>query len=219
MAAEQDSSGGGADDDGGGDVVDFNALHAALGDLPPPSSSAPVLGAVTSDGKNNATYASARPHTIPPTRAPAVDPNAPSIVVAEDALPPASVPNIPLNAAAQMTIPMGSPILSGVAAMSPGPMPVAGHGFDPRYPAQENVQQTMHMAGRPVAVAPIPRRPRTPTMVVRPRGPSGKKKAFVFIAMLLLVVGVGVGLIAVLQPAGLSLDSILGKSPSTAPRK
>lgn len=236
MAAEQDSSGSGADgaasaeDDSGGDVVDFNALHAALGDLPPPpTSSTPNLGTTDSSGKNNAQYASARPHTIPPTRAPAAaDLNAPSIVVADD--PPQSVPNMPIanpvNPAAQMTIPMNSPILSGVGAVSPGPMPVAGqlgrppspsHPFDPRYPASDNVQQTMHMPGRPVA--PIPRRPRSPTMVVRARGPSGKKKALVFIAMLLLVVGIGVGIIVVVQPAGLNLDVILGRSPATAPKK
>lgn len=240
MAAEQDNSGSGADgaanaeDDAGADVVDFNALHAALGDLPPPpTSSTPNLGgAATSDGKNNATYASARPHTIPPTRAPAVDPNAPSIVVSDEVVmpPPSSVPNMPV-ASSQMTIPMGSPMMGGVGAVSPGPMPVAplvrppspSHPFDPRYPAQDNVQQTMHMAGRPVApgapIAPIPRRPRSPTMVVRARGPSGKKKALVFIGMLLLVVGVGVGVIIVVQPAGLSIDTILGKPPVPAPPK
>lgn len=224
-AGEHDRSGGGggadgaanAEEDSGADVVDFNALHAALGDLPPPpTSSTPNIGAATSDGKNNATYASARPHTIPPTRAPATDINAPSIVVADDPPPPTSVPNMPV-ASAQMTIPMGSPIMSGVGAVSSGPIPVAplhrppspSHPFDPRYPAQDNVQQTMHMPGRPVA--PIPRRPRTPTMVVRARGPSGKKKALVFIGMLLLVVGVGIGVIIVVQPAGLSIDTILGK--------
>lgn len=243
MSAEHDSSGSGSgtgvdvpvnvEDDGTADVVDFNALHAALGDLPPPpTSSTPNLGgAVTSDGKNNATYASARPHTIPPTRAPAVDPHAPSIVVADDlGPPPSSVPNMPIGtptapivASAQMTIPMGSPIMSGVGAVSPGPMPVAplgrppspSHPFDPRFPAQDAVQQTMHMPGRPVA--PIPRRPRAPTMVVRARGPSGKKKALVFIGMLLLVVGIGLGVIIVVQPAGLNLDVILGRPAATGP--
>lgn len=242
MAAEQDSSGSSAedgaanaeDDAPAADVVDFNALHAALGDLPPPpTSSTPNLsGAATSDGKNAATYASARPHTIPPTRAPAVDPNAPSIVVADDvvAVPPSSsVPNMPAAASSQMTIPMGSPIMSGVGAVSSGPMPIAplvrppspSHPFDPRYPAQDNVQQTMHMPGRPVA--PIPRRPRSPTMVVRARGPSGKKKALVFIGMLLLVVGIGVGIILVVQPAGLNIDALFGKpaapAPAPAPRR
>jgi len=131
-----------------------------------------------------------------------------------------SVPNMPVGmGGAQMTIPMGSPIMSGVGAVSPGPMPVApihrppspSHPFDPRYPAQDNVQQTMHMPGRPIA--PIPRRPRSPTMVVRARGPSGKKKALVFIGMLLLVVGVGIGVIVVVQPAGLSIETIFGKAP------
>src|SRR3954469_16308323 len=115
MAADEHRSGSGADgaanaeDDGGGDVVDFNALHAALGDLPPPptSSTPNVGGAATSDGKNNAQYASARPHTIPPTRAPLVDMNAPSIVVSDDFTGPApQMPNMPsAMQTAQMTIP------------------------------------------------------------------------------------------------------------------
>jgi hypothetical protein len=220
MAADHDNS----DDDGGADVVDFNALHAALGDLPPPpTSSTPNVSSVaTSDGKNNATYVSARPHTIPPTRAPVTDLHAPSIVVADDFTGPApsSMPNMPLTPGApgaQMTIPMGAPGLGGVGAVSSGSMPIAplnrpaspGHHFDPRYPAQDNVQQTMHMPGRPIA--PIPRQTRSPTMVVRTRGPSGTKKALVFIFMLLLVVGVGIGVIIVLQPAGLSIDTLLGK--------
>ena len=67
----------------------------------------------------------------------------------------------------------------------------------------------MHMAGRPVA--PIPRHPRAPTMVVRTRGPSGKKKALVFLTMLLVVLAVGIGVIVVWHPAGLKVDMLLGK--------
>jgi hypothetical protein len=219
MGADHNNS----DDDGGADVVDFNALHAALGDLPPPpTSSTPNVSSVaTSDGKNNATYASARPHTIPPTRAPVTDLHAPSIVVADDFTGPAptSVPNMALTPGApgaQMTMPMGGPGM-GVGAVSSGTIPVAplnrpaspSHHFDPRYPAQDNVQPTMHMPGRPIP--PIPRQARNPTMVVRTRGPSGKKKALVFIAMLLLVVGVGIGVIIVVHPAGLTIETLLGK--------
>src|SRR5690606_27710444 len=66
------------------DVVDFDALHAALGDLPPPpTSSSPMVG--ESQGRSSATYASARPHTIPPTRAPDADEvNAPPVIVQTD---------------------------------------------------------------------------------------------------------------------------------------
>lgn len=200
------------------DVVDFDALHAALGDIPPPpTSSTPVVSEAQSSGKNNATYASARPHTIPPTRAPVVDMNAPSIVIADEVQ---SRPNIPV-AHNQMTIPMGSPMLSGVGAVSPGAMPVArppspSHpGYDaPRFPANEAVQQTMHMAGRPV---PLPRRPRSPTMVVRPRGPSSKQKVLVFLAMLFLVVGLGIAALAVLRPGALGIEGIPGMKTATPP--
>ncbi|MBX3228141.1 MAG: hypothetical protein KIT84_27050 [Labilithrix sp.] len=208
-----------SDEEEKADVVDFDALHAALGDIPPPpTSSTPALAEATSGGKNNAQYSSARPHTIPPTRAPAVDMNAPSIVIADD-VPPTSQPNMPAAAAAaQMTIPMGSPILSGVGAVSPGPMPVAvrapsaSHpGFDgPRHPANDAVQQTMHMPGRPIAP---PRRPRSPTMVVHARGPSRAKKMLVFFAMLLFVVGVGVAVLAFVRPGGIGIEGF-GKKPA-----
>lgn len=69
------------------DVVDFDALHAALGDLPPPPpSSTPILS--ESQGRANATYASARPRPVPSTRPPAVDLDAPAVIVApEDTAP------------------------------------------------------------------------------------------------------------------------------------
>src|SRR3954469_7320934 len=65
--------------------VDFDALHAALGDPLEYEelSSGPAIdkaagdsagtGVSESSGATNATYASARPRTIPPTRAPAED--------------------------------------------------------------------------------------------------------------------------------------------------
>lgn len=215
--ADPAEAAGGAED-GDADVVDFNALHAALGDLPPapPSSSSPSIS--ESQGKNSATYSSSRPHTIPPTRAPVADPNAPSIVIADDP-PPQSAPAPHVNMTAQMTIPMGSPILSGVGAVSPGPMPVApqrpttpNHHFDPpRHPAADNVQQTIHMPGRPIAP---PRRPRSPTMVVRVRGPSSTKKVLVFVMMLLLVVGIGLVILIVLRPGGIGLDSLPNGKPA-----
>jgi hypothetical protein len=75
-------------DEGAADVVDFDALHAALGELPPPpTSSRPMLS--ESQGRMNATYASVRPHKIPSTRPPSVGLNVPRVIVApEDLIPP-----------------------------------------------------------------------------------------------------------------------------------
>jgi hypothetical protein len=114
-----------ADADAG--AVDFDALHAALGDplaldeLPPVSSSHGAHGAheaaavpppppraksspalAESSGRSSATYASARPRTIPPTRASVEDPNVPPVIVASDDTVPSAPP-------AAMTVPMARP--------------------------------------------------------------------------------------------------------------
>src|SRR5688572_11641564 len=62
--------------------VDFDALHAALGDLPQPTGSVPPKLAGDSEGRSSATYSSARPHTIPPTHEPP-DLDAPAVIVSE----------------------------------------------------------------------------------------------------------------------------------------
>jgi hypothetical protein len=118
-------------------AVDFDALHAALGDpldldeLPPVSSSqgaheapgAPPLppppraksspSLAESSGRSSATYASARPRTIPPTRAPVEEPNVPPVIVASDDTAPSAPP-------AAMTVPMARPAV-----------PPVGRGSDP----------------------------------------------------------------------------------------
>ncbi len=70
---------------------------------------------------------------------------------------------------------------------------------------------TMRMPDRPVN----PRRGKSPTIVVRPRGPSVKQKLFVFMAMLLLVTAGGAAIIW-RKPKVLGLDVLLGAS-SAAP--
>jgi hypothetical protein len=261
--------------------VDFDALHAALGDpldyhdMP----SGPALekahevdpgvdhdgraqGAAhpggaerigESSGRSSATYASARPHTIPPTRATTEDPNAPAVIVASET---DTVPSAP----PQMTVPLAaSPhaqqyaaggLLPGAApggpvghvgppgsnpqfgAAVPGPhgAALAHPGSGPHhassqlgsgYPAtpqpirvqpRGGPQMTIRMPDRPVN----PRRGKTATVVVRPRGPSAKQKLLAFMAMLLLVTACGIAVIIWRKPRLLGLDS-LGTTPSAGP--
>src|SRR4051794_32808220 len=51
--------------DAGPAAVDFDALHAALGDVPPSELQEDPDVASESSGRTNATYASTRPHAIP----------------------------------------------------------------------------------------------------------------------------------------------------------
>src|SRR5688500_3497624 len=83
--------------------VDFDALHAALGDLPQPTGSMPPKAAADSEGRSSATYASARPHTIPPTHEPS-DLDAPPVIVASEDT--ATVPTAP----PKMTMPLSAAI-------------------------------------------------------------------------------------------------------------
>lgn len=190
------------------DVVDFDALHAALGELPPaPTSSSPAIG--ESQGRSSATYSSARPHTIPPTRAPdPSDLNAPAVIVQTDDTVPSGPPQ-------KMTVPMGGAPPFG--APGSGAHPVAGHhaaGGRPPSPSHpfsppfaeatpqaplDNVQHTMQMPARP-------RRPRTPTIVVRTRGPTKQQKLLVFMAMLLVFVGGGIAFLVYGKQLGLNID-------------
>ena len=228
--------------------VDFDALHAALGDpldyqeMP----SGPALekaqeveaSAVEHDGRapgaervgessgrSSATYASARPHTIPPTRATTEDPNAPAVIVASDT---DTVPSAP----PQMTVPLAaSPHAQQYAAggLLPGAPPGGAHPgsgphhassqLGPGYPAtpqpipvqpRGGPQMTIRMPDRPVN----PRRGKTATVVVRTRGPSAKQKLLAFMAMLLLVTACGIAVIIWRKPRLLGLDS-LGTTPSS----
>src|SRR5262245_27698977 len=92
-AANEPPEGDAADGAGepAGEVVDFDALHAALGELTPtPGGSSPLIS--ESQGRANATYSSSRPHAIPSTRPPAVDIDAPPVIVADDE---DTIPNTP----------------------------------------------------------------------------------------------------------------------------
>jgi hypothetical protein len=262
--------------------VDFDALHAALGDpldyqemgsgpalekgnehenddlLEPieatteeEATTGPGVRIGESSGRSSATYASARPHTIPPTRAPTEDPNAPAVIVASDT---DTVPSAP----PQMTVPLAaSPhaaqftaggLLPGGAAAGPinvpGSNPRIGaavgsgpHGAAPAHPSsgphpaspslgvaypntpqpipvqpRGGPQMTIRMPDRPVNA----RRGKTPTIVVRPRGPSTKQKLLAFMAMLVLVTACGIAVIIWRKPHWLNLDGFGGTAPTTS---
>jgi hypothetical protein len=251
--------------------VDFDALHAALGDpldyqeMP----SGPALekgnededsdadhgpGAAhagraervgESSGRSSATYASARPHTIPPTRATTEDPNAPAVIVASDT---DTVPTAPPH----MTVPLAaSPhaqqyaaggLLPGGPVGPPGSNPHLGaaaagpHGVVPVHPSSGPHPASPPLGGGyphtppPIPVQPRggpqmtirmpdrpvnPRRGKTATVVVRARGPSAKQKLLAFMAMLLLVTACGIAVIIWRKPRLLGLDS-LGTTPSAS---
>ena len=267
-------------EDDGPPPVDFDALHAALGDpldyeemgagpaLEKGSPSEDLLDGIEggdelptgpgvrvgeSSGRSSATYASARPHTIPPTRAPIEDPNAPAVIVATDTDTVPSAPpqmTVPLAAspkAAQFTagglLPGGAASPGGPPRVPPGSNPHIGgpgsgsHGAAPAHPSsgphpaspslgvgypntpqpipvqpRGGPQMTMRMPDRPVNA----RRGKTPTVVVRPRGPSTKQRLLAFMAMLLLVTACGIAVIIWRKPHWLGLDT-LGGSPSATP--
>lgn len=225
--------------------VDFDALHAALGDPLEYEelSSGPAVdkgsdpgdhhggGISESSGRSSATYSSARPRTIPPTRAPAEDPNAPAVIVATDT---DTVPSAP----PQMTVPLKGPPPSpfarppgsnpnvAVGHPSSGPHGIAGHPssgqhaaaqppFTPQpFPAQGRGagNMTMRMPDRPVNM----RRGKTPTIVMRARGPSAKQKLVAFMAMLLLVTACGIAVIIWRKPHLVGLEPAASGTPSAS---
>lgn len=211
--------------------VDFDALHAALGDplefdeLPPAAHEierGPEPHGGDSSGRSSATYASSRPHTIPPTRAPAEDLNAPAVIVAAEALD--TVPSAP----PQMTIPVRAPpvhpnahhgaVIPNHAPPSSGPHPAAAANFTATpphgMPAQRHVaHMTVRMPERPIN----PRRPKTPTVVVRARGPSTRQKLVAFAAMLMLFTACGIAVVIWQRPAWVGLEPEPRATVSAAP--
>jgi hypothetical protein len=217
-----------------------------------PASGKGVRGGESS-GQSSATYASARPHTIPPTRAPNEDLNAPAVIVAIDET--ATVP----TAAPKMTVQMKGGI-PGYPRGAPAPHPAAAaaavprHGSSPNlvpamrvpqtpgnpaapaahpssgshpaspvsypftpapFPVQRAPQHnlTMRMPDRPLS----PKRNKSPTIVVRGRGPSAKQKLLAFMAALLLVTACGIAVIIWRKPSWIGLESLSGSVPSAAP--
>ncbi len=213
--------------------VDFDALHAALGDPmdleePPPAAhevertSAPKQA--DSSGRSSATYASARPHTIPPTRAPAEDIHAPAVIVAPDTndTVPSSAPKMtmPVRGAppiphAKATAPLGAPIPTGPPHHTPssGQIPAAPPYMTPQsFAAQRHMQQmTVRMPERP-----INRRPKSPTVVVRGRGPSPRQKLLAFAAMLILFTAMGIAVVILQKPEWVGLSPEPRREPTSS---
>lgn len=148
--------------------VDFDALHAALGELPPPpTSSRPLLS--ESQGRLNATYASVRPHAIPSARPPQLDPHEPAVIVApEDTMPnPSTVP---------------------LAPGRPGGAGPGGRGGT----ARPRSLQPATPAAFAAAVPSFGDYQRTPTKIMRRPGPTKGRKLVVFLSMLIVFVGGGI---------------------------
>lgn len=235
--------------------VDFDALHAALGDpleYDELSSGAAVekgsddlldsleadgaaldnsLRVGESSGQSSATYSSARPRTIPPTRAPVEDPNAPAVIVASDTDTVPTAPpkmTMPLKPGAPPPFAGGPPSSNpqlqaahpsgphGASAPHPssGPYPTSPPFTPQPFPVQgRQGHMTMRMPDRPVGM----RRGKTPTIVMRRRGPSAMQKLVAFMAMLLLVTACGIAVIIWRKPALLGLDrSTPGPAPSAS---
>lgn len=203
--ANETGSANGSADDVEPEVVDFDALNAALGALPPPGSpSSPQLA--DSEGRSSATYSSARPHAIPATRAP-VELNAPAVIVAPEE------PTVP-SAPPQMTVPLtpggGIPVAPRTGPLPHG-TPQNPYGAEPPYVAvaQQHPPSDNINVGHtvPMANPQRPRRPRTPTVVVRARGPSKTKKLVVFVALLVVFVVGGTALLFLRPPPGLGFGT------------
>lgn len=206
------------------DVVDFDALHAALGDLaappaPPAAPSSPSSG--ESKGQSSAMYASVRPHVIPKAYSPSEDPNAPAVIVETDAIAP-EPGGSPAN---KMTLPMpgalrfaGPPSSGRQRTM---PMPPRGAVPSPSTPFASTplapVGSPLRGAAPQEGSAMAPRHPRRspkPTLVLR-RGPTRSQKLVVFLAMLVVVIAGGVAILGYYNPMGLDLGA-LWSSPSGA---
>jgi hypothetical protein len=174
-----------------GDVVDFDALNAALGASAVAAAkvSRPVVA--DSAGRSSATYASARPHTIPKSKF-VPDPNVPAVIV--DETPPRKDDE---EVHTTRMRPSGSDIPAytirmrqsgGVKTMpyqaTPAPPPAY---TAPAVPVEPTV--------------PVPRRPQhRPTVVLRERPPSSVSKVAVFIGLLVVVVAAGIAVLLYLRP-------------------
>lgn len=252
------------EEDNGPPPVDFDALHAALGDPLDydelPSGPAVEKGSSEPDdlldsleaapgeahggdssGRSSATYASSRPHTIPPTRAPNEDLNAPPVIVATDDTVPSAPPQMTVPLMPGQPPPFRPPVPGGAhgpgsnPAIAPGSNPHISHASSGSHPSAAAFvqtpgpmpvlqprgmhQMTMRMPDRPVPINPVavnPRRQKTPTLVVRARGPSMKQKLVAFMAMLLLFTACGIAMIIWRKPRWLGVEPGPGPAASGA---
>lgn len=183
------------------EVVDFDALNAALGGATD-GGGHPIPD---SEGRSSATYASARPHAIPATRGPAEIPDEPAVIVQSDDTLQSGPPN--------MTVPLGGQMLAPMAQVTvPMATPTAPAVF-----VRQVADDGRHKPGDAKYTLPMPHRPRRPggqTIVLpQSQGPSRQQKALVFIAMLVIVVSTGLAVLAYLRPDVLNLGARPLRSP------
>lgn len=154
-------------------VVDFNALSAALGDGPPSPPPPPSSSKGESQGRKNATYSS-RPRPLPQVRLPA-ELDVPAVIIKTD-------DTVPTGPPVQMTVPMlGAPPIGSKGGSVAGAPATSALGAD------DLAVTTPRTAPRK-----RPPRPRQHTMIVRPRGPSTLQKIVVFFALLIVFVAGGI---------------------------
>jgi hypothetical protein len=174
------------------EVVDFDALNAALG----AATDAPVPVIPESEGRSSATYASARPHAIPATRGPVAIPDEPAVIVQADDTVQSGPPN--------MTVPLGGP---PPLRVPPVAVPIA----TPTVPTPAPAVFVRQSADEAKYTLPMPQRPRRPggqtIVLTQAQGPTRQQKALVFIAMLVIVVSTGLAVLVYLHPNALDFGS------------
>lgn len=207
-----DSDRGGPSDEGQPPpLVDFDALHAALGDPADFEQEVELeddpgeAGVGESQGQAMAAYASAKPHAIPKAHTFAEDPNAPAVIVdVDDDAPPAVVKvHAPprRSGPGHATVRLAGP-LPGAGPISSNPQVAAAAPASSFEATGRSRSMTQHMPNRPV----VPRRPRSMTVVMRKRGPTPKQKLAAFIAMLVLVTACGVAVVIWQRPSWVGIE-------------
>ncbi|AKV01170.1 hypothetical protein AKJ09_07833 [Labilithrix luteola] len=221
--------------------MDFDALHAALGvgehaqgavrPREPSVGASEVLDEIAaeiaprvgeSSGRTNAHYASSRPHTIPPTRAPVEDPNVPAVIVDEPPVADDLQTTTPIaapmarRAASSGSIPTSG--RTGTAllpkALIPEPAPPPSQPLTPPPFSAQAAQTGPSVMKHTVPMVNRPRRPRAQTIVVRRRGPSAKQKLLAFVSMLVLVTCCGIAVIVWRKPSWIGLSAGVTPTPT-----
>jgi len=159
------------------DVVDFDALNAALAPTPlAPVSSKPIVA--DSEGRSSATYASQRPHTIPKSTF-VHEEHVPAVIVSDEE--PTVENEIPVHTVRMR--PSGGvrtvPYASSAPFAAPSYLAPAAEATGPMYSS---------------------RRGRAQTVVLRERRPSSVQKIAVFVGLLVIVVAAGIAVLLYLKP-------------------
>lgn len=138
------------------------------------------------------------PHTVPFGVGHAMSPHAPHVTPSHP--PP---PSSPISSAMHHAAPSRPTSSPGFPSHPPPPSSQPSHPFTPPpFPVQAVPR---HVAHPTVRMPEAPRRPRSPTVVVREQGPSTAQKLGAFMAMLVLFTACGIAVIVWLRPSWLGL--------------